>query len=291
MMRGFVSVMMVGVALGAFAADDPVVVTLTTREAPDTATLFRGQATVGNSRANWSLGLDNKRAHGNEGRHLKFSVANGKTFGYSALINPVKLTVNGIPWNKLQVKPKNLRKWADGVREGVEFMLNFDGAPVRVRASMTPGSPWLDFEVKPSAKGLTPVTNILVGVSSIPSFLDCGHGKPTRFDRYRRSVRTASRYLKPQKTGRIPLQADDRYYVMMDEDYDGSSEDKGMGPCAVRSEGPVAGDVDLNDGWVTSVWFKPDPTKPFRFSMIEYPDRRFSNAEFEKKVSAGYGNL
>lgn len=262
------------------AADDSVATSLTVREAPDAATLFLADATIGNGFGSWRLSLANRRAHGDRGRHLKFGLSNGQPFGFSGLIDAVKLTVNGIPWNRLQVRPKHVRTWAENGREGLSFALNFDGAPVRIRASMAPGSPWLDFEVKPSAKGLAPVTNLVVSVSAIPSFLDCGHGRPTRFDKYRRTVRTATRILPPQKGGAVPLRPDDGYVVFMDADYDGSDDGKGMGPCAVRMSGPVAGEIGLNDGWTTSVTFRPDPAKALGFSLLEYPNRRIRNEDF-----------
>lgn len=283
MIRGFVSVVMLGVTFGAFAADT-VTVMFAKKENPNTETLLDVSSSLGNASGKWRVSLKNKRAHGNRGRHFQFLTENGITSGYSALIGSVELAVNGIRWDRLQLKEKNVRRYSgkDGV-EGFEFMLNFDGAPVRLRATMKPGSPSLDWEVTPSAKGLAPVTNIDIRVAAIPSFLDCGHGKPTRFSGYRRQVRTDKRLLPPQKGGNVAFDSE-RVFILEDADYDGSAADKGQGPCAVVLPEPTAGYVGLNDGWTTELHFKPDPSKPFRFLMIEYPDRRFSNAEFEKRV-------
>lgn len=266
-------------------AADVVTVMFAKKENPNNETLLDVASSFGNASGKWRVSLKNKRAHGNRGRYFQFLTENGITSGYSALIGSVALTVNGISWDRLQLKEKNARRYSgkDG-SEGFEFMLNFDGAPVRLRATMRPGSPSLDWELMPSVKGLTPVTNIDVRVAAIPSFLDCGHGKPTRFSGYRRQVRTDRRLLPPQKGGKVAFDGE-RVFILEDADYDGSAADKGNGPCAVVLSEPTAGYVGLNDGWTTDLHFKPDPTKPFRFSMIEYPDRRFSNAEFEKHVS------
>ena len=283
MLREFVSAVALGAALGAFAAD-AVNVTFGKKENPDNATLLDVSASFGNASGKWQVALKNKRAHGDRGRHFQFRTENGITSGYSALIASVGLTVNGISWERLQLKEKNVRRYSGkGGAEGFEFMLNFDGAPVRLRATMKPGSPSLDWELMPSAKGFTPVTNIDVRVAAIPSFLDCGHGKPTRFFGYRRQVRTDKRLVPPQKGGKVAFDGE-RVFILEDADYDGSAADKGKGPSAVVLPEPTAGYVGLNDSWTTDLHFKPDPSKPFRFSMIEYPDRRFSNAEFEKQV-------
>lgn len=283
---------MAGLVLGAaaFAGGDEVNLRFSTKENPDPKTLFRAGAEFGNSRGKWNVSLKNSRGHADKGRSFDFLMSNGKTAGFSGLISAMELTVNGISWRRLQLKPARVREFAAEGSRGVEAMFNFDGAPVRVRWSMRSGSPCLDCEVKPSAKGLTQVTNLEVRVAAIPSFLDCGHGKPTRFDKYRRQLKTNGRLLGPERSRTFAIDEGERVFIFEDADYDGSSADKGLGPCAVVAGTPVKGRISINDSWTTNIYFTPDPSKAFRFSLVEYPERNIPNAEFEKTVLSMKGN-
>jgi len=277
------TLVLVSAVSAAFAAEDAVIVNLTKKESPRTEVVFEANVSLVNSASKWGFTFRNMRAHESKGRHFQFGIGNGVTSGYSGLIAALGLTVNGIGWDKLQVEPKNVREFSDGAAKGVEFALNFDGAPIRLRASMRPGSPTLDWEVSPSAKGFTPVTNVDVRVCAIPSHLDIPN-KKTRFFGYRRQVKTDKRLIPPQKSGNVKLPGDERIFVLEDADFDGTSEDRGRGPSAIILPEPVPGYVNLNDSWTTDVHFTPVPTKPFRFSVLEYPEKRFSNADFEKRV-------
>ena len=282
-MRALMTLLLVFAVSTAFAAEDAVIVNLTKKASPRTEVVFEADVSLVNSACKWSFTFWNMRAHESKGRHFQFRSGNGVTSGYCGLIGSLGLTVNGIGWDKLQVEPKTVREFSDGDAKGVEFALNFDGAPIRLRASMRPGSPTLDWEVSSSAKGLTPVTNVDVRVCAIPSHLDIPN-KKTRFFGYRRQVKTDKRLMPPQKGGKVRLPGDERIFVLEDADFDGTAADSGRGPSAIILPEPVTGYVNLNDSWTTDVHFTPALTKPFRFSVLEYPEKRFSNSNFEKLV-------
>ena len=270
----------------AYGAGDSVVVRFDAKPKPDVKTLFAASADISNAAGKWQFGVKNLRAHGNAPRRFSFATGNGRQNGFSGLISSVALEVNGIPWEKLLVHERGVRQWSPpGDRRGVEMFFNFDGVPVRVRASMAPGSPTLDFEITPSTRGQMAPTSMVVRVSSIPSFLDCGSGKPTRFFGYRRQVRTEKRRIGPVKSGKFALDAGERVFVMEDADYDGASEGRGQGPSAVLLADATPGFAHVNDSWTVDMRFTPDPSKTFRFSLLEWPEKRVSNADFEREAA------
>ena len=201
-----------------FAADG-VFTTLSARDNPDGATIFSASAGISNSENIYNFGLSNKRAHGKDGRRFKMSIGNGLQSGFSALVENLSISVNGIPAKILQLKKETLRKWSGaGGAEGVEFKLNFDGARVDIRFSMVPGSPVLFCEVAKSGDGvqLTPITNAAIRITAIPSFLECGSGRKTRFYKYARQVRTESRLITPPPNRTEKMLPSDRYFVLQD---------------------------------------------------------------------------
>ena len=239
-------------------ADDSVIVRFAATPTPDVKTLFAASADISNGVGKWHLGMKNLRSHGVAPRKFSFSTGNGRQNGFSGLISSVALEVNGIPWEKLLVRERGVRQWSPpGDRRGVEMFFNFDGVPVRVRASMAPGSPTLDFEITPSARGQAAPTSMVVRVSSIPV-----------------------------KSGKFALDAGERVFVMEDADYDGASEGRGHGPSAVLLADATSGFAHVNDSWTVDIRFAPDPSKTFRFSLLEWPERRVSNADFEREAAA-----
>ena len=280
---------LVAAAMAAFAAcaDDAVVVTLSEKERPDVKTLVRRRASISNSSNVYGLTLANVRAHGRNGRRFHMGVANGLQSGFSALEDSFRLSVNGIDATLLQPGREMFREWSgDGGEKGAALSLNFDGAWVDVRFYMRPGSPVLWCEVAKSSSRTqhTPVTNVVVKVTAIPSFLDCGSGRKTRFSGYSRQVRTASRLLKAPP-GRVEAAVPgDRYFVLQDGDYDGSAEGRGMGPSATWPLDDTPARVSLGDRWTTSVEYRPDLSRPFRLALLEFRSRRVSNDDFMKTV-------
>ena len=285
----FVVATMAFAASSALAADG-VFATLSMRDSPDAATLFSVRASLSNSENVYGFGFSNKRAHGKEGRLFKMTVANGLQNGFSGLISAFWLSVNGIDCQRLQLKRENVRKWTGERGEGgIEFSLNFDGALVDVRFWMRPDSPVLWGEVAKSTGGrqFTPITNAVVKVTAIPSYLECGKGRKTRFYKYARQVKTALRLLELLPNRREKIRPGDRYFILQDGEYDGTAEGRGNGPSATWPILPTEGWIVLNDSWTTSVEYATGLSRPFRFAMLEYRSRRTSNSDFQDDASIG----
>ncbi len=251
--------------------------------------------TMANGKASWGLSFRNVRAHNGKPRRFAFSANNGSghnqsftkvydSHGVCGLIDGIKLTVNGIPWDRLQLRPNALRQFTDGEAAGIEAHFNFDGASVRFQTWLEPESPLLKFEVAPLAESLRPVTGMVVHVSAIPSFLDYGPGKKTKFKGYRRQVRSDLRFYPPRPNERITLRGDERLFALEDADYDGSADGKGMGPSGIVLEEPCPANLGLNEWWTTDLRFSPAPSRPFRFSILEFPTVRTSNDDFFKAL-------
>ena len=140
----------------------------------------------------------------------------------------------------------------------------------------------LQFEISGSTNGLRTVTNMTVRVSAIPSFLDCGNGKPTRFFGYRRQIGTERRLMAPRKLGSEKLDGTERLFVFEDADYDGSAEDRGKGSSAVILNEPARGQASINDSWTGEIHFWPNPSKPFRFALLDMAHVRIDNEALRK---------
>ena len=250
--------------------------------------LFSLAAELSNAENSYRLTFANLRAHANEGRRFELKLDNGLSSGFSALVDAVGISVNGIDARKLQPRRDGIREW-EGERgeRGVAVALNFDGARVVLRFSMRPGSPalWCELAKAPDASGapqLSPVADAAVVVKAIPSFLDHGGGRPTRFFGYAREARTAARVLSLPPNRAEPLQPGDHFVVFQDAEHDGSADGRGMGPSATWPLEPVAGRIVLDDAWTTRVEYAPDLSRPFRFALLEYRSRRIPNAEFPR---------
>ncbi|MBQ6247841.1 MAG: hypothetical protein IJK04_13305 [Kiritimatiellae bacterium] len=269
-------------AAPAEAVADIVNMAIVERDKPDAATLLSYGVSLSNSTNLYRLTFANKRAHGNAGRLFKMRIDNGLQNGFSGLISAFGLKVNGIDAERLQLAAGRFGEWTtdDGGR-GIKFTLNFDGAWVDIRFWMRPDSPVLFGEVAPSegARQLSAITNAVVRITSIPSFLECGKGRKTRFFGYARQVRTAARLLELPPNRTEPIVPGDGFFIMQDADYDGSDDSKGMGPSATWPLTPGGGRITLNDSWTTAVEYRPDLLHPFRFALLEFKSRRLSNED------------
>ena len=274
-------------ALAAMAGEDRVSCLFHEKARRDGKASLCFEAELSNAQNSYRLSFSNLRAYAKDPQRFEMLVDNGQQSGFTKLTSVFSLSVNGIDARKLQPGRDAFRTW-DGEHgeRGVVFSLNFDGARVDVRFSMKPGSPVLWGEIAKTADlpQLTPVSNAVVIVTAIPSFLDCASGRKTRFFGYARQVRTSVRLLALPPNRKEPLLPEDRFLIFEDAEYDGSADGKGMGPSATWPLEQVQGTINLNDSWTTSVEYRPDPSRPFRFALLEFRAKRVSNAEFLEAI-------
>ena len=255
------------------------------QDSPERAQSFKARCSLSAGEAKWRIDLINFRAHGNRSKTFAVRSSNGRTFGFCELFAFFALEVNGIPDWKLQLDPEKCREFAEGEVRGVEYFLNFDGALVRTRFWMAPNSPALEGEVRCARQGLSPATNIAVRIGAVPSVLDRVASGGWRFDGYRRFAQTSTRRIGPFATRQlVDIQPQDRFFVLGDCDADGTEEGKGNGPVAVLLHGEMSGQVEVGPGWMAKLALRPSPATTFRFSLLEFSDRRMSNDEFIRRV-------
>ena len=283
-LRFIISLSLCCVAISVASAEG-VASVFSCQDSPERAQSFKARCSLSAGEAKWRIDLINFRAHGNRSKTFAVRSSNGRTFGFCELFAFFALEVNGIPDWKLQLDPEKCREFAEGEVRGIEYFLNFDGALVRTRFWMMPNSPALEGEVCCARQGLFPATNMVVRIGAVPSVLERVASGGWRFDGYRRFAQTSTRRIGPFATRQlVDIQPQDRFFVLGDCDADGTEEDKGNGPVAVLLHGETPGQVEVGPGWMAKLVLRPSPATAFRFSFLEFSDRRMSNDEFIRRV-------
>ena len=198
---------------------------------------------VGNSMNNYRLTARNVNPRGTDRGELRLTLGNEMNAGFAGIVSWLKLEVNGIQSRDLVIQ--------DGASDS--YLFNFDGAKVRLTPYMDKDSPLLKCVLEPV--GGIPVKSCKVCLTSVPSKLGKKDGK-VMFSGNRRKI------VSP-RTGA---------WLMLDEENDGSSEERGWGPSCVFADMTVVTDVrkEAGSSWVASLTFtlKPD-FRTFRFGVYE----------------------
>jgi hypothetical protein len=201
--------------------------------------------------------------------------------GFNGLIKFLEIEVDGIKNKDIEILPSDISPFSSNGKHGYDVALNFNDRKMRLRMYMTKTGECLNCEL--SQIGGEKAQNIMVRVNAIPSYLDAPNGK-SRFYDYNREVVTARGTFKRPSKGRnpYPISSEDKYYIFQDADYDGSSEDKGFGPCQFTPSFDAVkdGKIKVTDFWISSVELDIDPSKTFRFMIYENRDIRQSNDSF-----------
>ncbi|OQA83967.1 MAG: hypothetical protein BWY31_02674 [Lentisphaerae bacterium ADurb.Bin242] len=219
--------------------------------------------------------------------YMKFLFDAGK-FGFGSLVDFFTLKVNGIEMNKLSPRPESLTRWEEKELAGAELKLNYNGAKVVFRFFMRPDSPLLFASVFPAGDTLEPVRTAQAVFTAIPSSYILKNGQVVwRNGDYQRMAVTPVRTIR-QTAEPVPLTPADTRLILMDAALDGSSDEKGYGPCALFLDyrGIERAVLSIGNAWVSKVTLDFTPGwKEFRFAIWQ-PSARISNADCIKRLSS-----
>lgn len=175
--------------------------------------------------------------------------------------------------------------WQDGEKKGFEFALNFDGAKMLLRLYMRPDSGVLWGELQPAQDTLEPVKTASISFACLPSLLAMKDKKVLFHNVYNHEAKSPAKIYKQHPQGQT-ITAADKYFIFYDTQFDGSSDDKGIGPCMVIADTDImqSGKLHQPNAWVVTVDYtlKPD-FKTFRFGIWQ-KNSRISNADFFKML-------
>lgn len=204
--------------------------------------------------------------------------------GFNGLIKFLEIEIDGIKNQDIEILPSDISPFSFGDKRGYDVSLDFNGRKFRLRMYMIPNGECLNCEL--TQIGGEKAQKVRVRVNAIPSYLDAPKGK-SRFYDYNREVVTARGTFNRPSKGRnpYPISIEDKYYIFQDADYDGSSEDKGFGPCQFTPSFDAVKDgrIKVTDYWISSVELDIDPAKTFRFMIYENRDRRESNKDYKPR--------
>ncbi len=170
-------------------------------------------------------------------------------------------------------------------KKGFEFALNFDGAKMLLRLYMRPDSGVLWGELQPAQDTLEPVKTASISFACLPSLLAMKDKKVLFHNVYNHEAKSPAKIYKQHPQGQT-ITAADKYFIFYDTQFDGSSDDKGIGPCMVIADTDImqSGKLHQPNAWVVTVDYtlKPD-FKTFRFGIWQ-KNSRISNADFFKML-------
>ena len=238
---------------------------------------------VSNRHNTYKLFLGSKKPVGEKPPQTVCSVDNGKRASFTSLVNWLKIKVNGIDFSRLPIQKENVKLWQDGEKKGFEFALNFDGAKMLFRLYMRPDSGVLWGELLPALNTLEPVKTASISFTCLPSLLAMKDKKVLFNNVYHHEAKTPAKTYGQYPQGQA-ITAADTYFVFYDTQFDGSSDDKGIGPCMVIADTETMqnGKLHQPNAWTATVEYnlKPD-FKIFKFGIWQ-KNSRISNADFFK---------
>jgi len=227
-------------------------------------------------------------------RWLQCAIGGSKAVGYFSYSSWLNCSVNGIPLADVKFGTANMSNYADGDRRGFEYDLNFDGARAKLRLYLQPGSPVLWGELE----AVEAITNATLALNGIPS-VHLREAKDGKWP-YQRQLRTATRVVGMDPASRhdpqtFELDAADGFFLAQDGTYDGTADDKGIGPCymyvdmtkvakATTTIGRKKRDIGV------SCTLKPGFGK-VRFGIWEDRGHRHSNDEMFCFFNEGFRNV
>lgn len=251
----------------------------------------RQGGTISNQFNTYSITVTVSKPIGTTPPQLNFRISSGN-YGFNPLINPLRITVNGIPMSKLSIQPEHFKTWKSGDKVGTELKLNFDGAKYSLISYMRPDSPVLWMTLKADPTSVEPTEKLLVQVSNLTSQLVMKQVAPKKRTpvwngAYQRSFITPTRTLEQQTKAYVLTPAENEI-TFTDKIYDGSGKDKGAGPTWFQfdSKAVTKATISVRNDWVNSLSMIVKPaTKEFHFAYWQQKPV-ISNAAFAKKLKA-----
>ncbi len=196
-----------------------------------------------------------------------------------------RMSVNGISGHLIQPKEGDVTNWTESGRAGGSIQQRFDGVKLRLDWYMRKDSPVLWCTVSPQKDSLDTIRNLSIVITCEPSTLKADRKGVIWSGVYHRQVQTNKRLIEQSQT-EIPALPGETMFVMQDSELDGSSPEKGSGPCIFLTDGKNVEKILLKVkngpfSWIT-VHIKPD-FRQFRFGVWQ---RRapVTNAETRKML-------
>ena len=195
---------------------------------------FARHAIIGNPLNYYSLAVVQTKGNSEKPQENAFSLSSGNRFSFSGPTEDfLKMTVNGFAMKFVNVSEDMFSEWKEEGRGGVDMKINFDGAKIIFRWHMRGDSPVLWCTVSPAPDGIEPVKSATLKLSWIQSAIAYTPERQTLWENaYAREAVTATRTM-TQKSGNQELAPDDRYLILRDAIFDGSTPEKGVGPCFI----------------------------------------------------------
>lgn len=216
--------------------------------------------------------------------------------GYGNFSRPVgdffQFTVNGISEKVLHLAERSvvLQRSPDG-SAGCELLLNYDGARFVLYWYMRPDSALLHCRIRPLPDSLSPVQRATITLKFVASTLRKNAENKVLYDKaYARQALTAGRVLE-QNAQPYLLNAADRYLILQDQILDGSTEEKGAGPCFLCFDFTSVQQavLTLPDAWIGSLVIDLKPDFPdFHFALWQHKNV-FSNTQFQEFFTKNSG--
>jgi len=249
--------------------------------------LFATGARISNQLACYNLTLTQSKSDGSKPPQLSLTLDAGK-FGFGPLVHFFKLRINGIDMRQLFTKAEDLLPWREKEQAGCVLKLNFDGVRFLLRLYLRPDSPVLWGSLQLADNSLEKLSDGDIEFTLIPSKLAMRGKQSVWQGEYARMVLTPVRLLE-QTPQRIVLNPSDEYLIFQDRKFDGSTEEKGQGPCMIIMDyrGIEKATLRINDDWTSALYLKikTENFKEFRFGLWQQ-EPRISNAEFARKIEA-----
>ena len=195
----------------------------------------------------------------------------------------LELSVNGIPFERLDMAAEDWRVWNEGSRAGCDIALNFDGVRGVLTFYMRESSPvlWGRFALAEGSSALPEPTRI--GFRAVPRGLI-----PGKFAKvYRRFAVTSARRIESKPDWQT-LSPEDTCVVLSEGNLKLDQKPEYLGPCYLTADWtPIAeGRIRVSDCWIATVRFALKPgARAIDFGLWQSA-KKCTDGEFLERLEA-----